>query len=325
MPEPCAIAVVVATYNRAGRLARLLEHLQMQEVPGGFEVVVVDDGSTDDTPAALANIAPSLRFPLRNVRLDRNGGPAAARNAGWHATTAPLVAFTDDDCMPTAGWLATLVEAIGEADIAQGMTIIDPRNARDIGPFGHTVEVLRETGFYETCNIAYRRSVLERLGGFDEAFRLPYGEDTDLAWRGRELGATTTFVPEAVVHHEVRPADFAGHIRELRRREGIVRAIKRHPQLRRSYSAGVFFSSTHPWALAWTVAAATVMRRPRSVSSWVGLAGASAGHAHATFRSRQGPARGRHWLAVLPLALASDIFEIGVLARASLRYRTLML
>ncbi|MDQ2650606.1 MAG: glycosyltransferase, partial [Actinomycetota bacterium] len=76
------VSVVVATWNRADRLPRLLAALGDQVDAPPFELVVVDDGSTDDTPAVVAHLAASATFPVRSVRLDRNRGPAAARNAG---------------------------------------------------------------------------------------------------------------------------------------------------------------------------------------------------------------------------------------------------
>src|SRR4051812_19853042 len=106
--EPAA-SVVVATHNRAELLARLTDALRAQSDVDAFEVIVVDDGSADATPDVLRRIERSWPA-LRTIRLDENRGPATARNAGWRAATAPIVAFTDDDCVPQAGWLAGLVD-----------------------------------------------------------------------------------------------------------------------------------------------------------------------------------------------------------------------
>jgi GT2 family glycosyltransferase len=322
---PPSISVVVPTYNRAARLERLLRVMAEQQVAGGFEVIVVDDASPDETPEVLERLRAALPMELRVVRQPQNRGPATARNTGWRAANGSAVAFTDDDCMPEPGWLAALVRALHDADIAQGKTVIDPSGAGAVGPFGHTIEVLAETGFYETCNIAYRRQVLESLGGFDETFRMAYGEDTDLGWRGRSAGASTAFAPDAVVRHEVRPSDFVAHLRDLRRREGIVAAIKRHPDIRNSYYANLFVSPAHPWALAWLGAAAAMLGQPRSATRWLMMGAASAGYARAAMGFRQWPPRRRQWATVLPLALIADTAEIAILARASLRYRTLVL
>ena len=98
-------------------------------------------------------------------------GPAAARNAGWHAALGQLVAFTDDDCVPQPEWLATLAAALQVADIAQGCTLPDPAQEHLLGPFARTMDVRSETGYYQTCNVGYRRSVLEAVGGFDDDLR----------------------------------------------------------------------------------------------------------------------------------------------------------
>jgi GT2 family glycosyltransferase len=185
------------------------------------------------------------------------------------------------------------------------------------------VEVLGETGFYETCNIAYRREILERVGGFDEQFGY-YAEDTDLAWRAKESGARAVFVPDAVVVHEVRPSDFRAYLRVSTRREGIVRAIARHPQIRRSYPAGVFASRAHAAALGLVGSTALASARRSPVT--VGVATLClAQYIRTARRERHEPRRRRQWATALPMALAADLYEIAVLTKASVRYRTLFL
>ena len=101
-PEP-KIAVVLATKDRAALLGRLLASLREQTLPAeSFEVVVVDDGATDDTTQVLATAGQGLC--LQVLRHERSLGPARARDAGWRAASAPLVVFTDDDCQATPGW-----------------------------------------------------------------------------------------------------------------------------------------------------------------------------------------------------------------------------
>src|SRR5688572_297385 len=99
-----AVSVVIPTHNRAGRLAAQLESLRAQTTRD-FEVIVVDDGSRDGTPEVLAAQIARGGFDLRAIRHDAPQGPATARNAGWQAARAPLVAFTDDDCISHPGWL----------------------------------------------------------------------------------------------------------------------------------------------------------------------------------------------------------------------------
>ena len=96
--------VVVATHNRAYRLSLLLHALRAQTLPRQeFEVVVVDDGSTDSTPLLLADAERSGDLDLRVLRREPAAGPATARNMGWRIARAPIIAFTDDDCRPSPG------------------------------------------------------------------------------------------------------------------------------------------------------------------------------------------------------------------------------
>ena len=311
-----SVAVVVATHDRGHLLPRLAAALSAQDLDGPFEVVIVDDGSGDDTGAVLAS--------MRGItvrRHDRARGPAAARNTGWRATSAEIVAFTDDDCVPEPGWLRGLVDAVaGGADVAQGRTIPDPDQAHLLGPFSRTLSVEREDGYYQTCNIAYRRSLLECLGGFDERFRHPTGEDTDLAWRARDAGARTAFVAGAVVRHDVRPSSFLTHLRDTRRWEGVVLCTRLHPGLRELFHSRWFWKGSHPSALvaAAGIAVAVGRRRPAVLALTL---------PYMRHRTSVSPLRGgpRRRAAAIPAALVADVAEVAVLAGASVRYRSLLL
>lgn len=319
------VAVVVPTHNRRDLLLRALEAIAATELdPEAVEVIVVDDGSTDGTAEALGALEASFRLPLRWFRLDAPRGPAAARNVGWRAASAALIAFTDDDCAPEPSWLAALVRAAAAgADFVQGKTIAEPRQKR--GPFSHTMEVASASGRYETCNIAYRCEILESLGGFDESFRHPYGEDTDLGVRAAETGATFAFAGDAVVRHAVTPSSPLERLRTARRLEGVVLAVGRHPRLREQLTAGIFTKPHHPHVLASAVGLAWLAR---SRASRRGLAAACVLQMpflwYRTF-VEQLPARKWTWPVVLPVALAIDFVDLAVLVRASVKHRTLVL
>jgi hypothetical protein len=316
--------VVVATRDGAGRLPRLLAALDAQETDAAYEIVVVDDGSRVTTPAVLEEYRAGAAVPVRVIRFPSSLGPATARNAGWRAAAAPVIAFTDDDCAPEAGWLRALLAGLDGADVAQGRTELDPAQEANLRPFSHFVGVTRESGYYETCNIAYRRAALDAVNGFDEGFRHPFGEDTDLAWRVKASGGRTVFVPDAVVLHDVVHLTYRQHLRRLARREGLVRALGRHPALRGDDGLGLFLGPTHPPALAVVEAGAALVIRP----SWPTVAAAvatGAWYAHVCRWNTPKPARRSQWAAVVPLRLAADLYEITVLARASLRHRTVLL
>jgi glycosyltransferase involved in cell wall biosynthesis len=321
-------SVVIPAYNRAHLLPPLVKALEAQRDVGPFETIIIDNASDDDTYDVLTDLAKTAAIPIRVLRMPENRGPCAARNQGWRAATAPVIAFTDDDCLPDEGWLAALLQHVETAELVQGRTETDPTDPRPIGPFGRTVEIRAEHGHYETCNLAYRRDLLERLGGFDEDFhRLPggpvtWGDDTDLGWRARESGATTAFADDAVVYHALRPSNFRRHLQEITRHDGLVLTLRRHPQLRDYYFHRYWFNAAHPPALAAGVAGLLLAARPRSPLRWLVAAIAGGVYARVCMKTRHGPARRRYWARDIPLSLIADLFEIAVFARASVRYRT---
>jgi GT2 family glycosyltransferase len=321
-----AVAVVVATYNRAALLPRLIAGLEAQRDAGDFEVVIVDDASTDETETVLRDLAARSPIPIRCERLARNAGPATARNVGWRASSAALVAFTDDDCVPSPTWLAQLVSSAREYDVVQGRTLPDPAQRDALGPFSRTLDISHEDGYYQTCNIAYRRDLLERLGGFHEKFRFPAGEDTDLAWRAKEAGATTTFDAAAVVHHDIRPSDLIVAIRDSWRWQSAALAVSRHPRLRDAFVSTYVWRESHRVAVGALLGCATIVAAPRSRRAW--LVGTSLAAPYIRYRTVTAPLPGvgrkRRWL-LLPGALAVDGAEVAACLVGSARYRTLVI
>ena len=323
MPGP-AVSVVVATHERRALLARLVAALEAQ-TREDLEVVIVDDGSTDGTWEELQRLAASSSRRLRILRQDRPTGPAAARNRGWREARGRIVAFTDDDCVPTPGWLEALVAPIaaGRAELVQGVTMPPREDWDGSGPFARTMWVLDEDGFYATCNMAYALDVLEERGGFDERFLRPFGEDTDLAWRAIEAGGRPAFVEEAVVHHEVWPSSWPAHVRDRARREGIVLAAREHPQIRQRFWRPRWYQGSHPRAVLAAAGGVVAVVAP----GWARLSGAALAvpYVHYRLAVRRLPCRRRNVAPVIALALVADLVEVGVLAVASVRYRTLLL
>jgi glycosyltransferase involved in cell wall biosynthesis len=318
------VSVVVATYNRSGMVEQTIAAVLAQEGVGDFEIVVVDDGSPDDTWERLVRLASSTE-KLVPVRLAQNSGAAAARNAGWRAGRGTLIAFTDDDCTPDAGWLAALCARAGDADIVQGRTVPRPDQLANHGPFGRTMQVDWEEGYYETCNVLYRREWLERLQGFDESFRYPYGEDTDLAWRAKELGAKTVFVDDAIVLHEIWPSRYRAYLRDIRRREGMVMLFSKHPDLRGHIGMGVLYRPGHLESVMAAAGLGLLAADVRSPTRWAIAAGLGARYAWACRKARHRPHRKVDWIAVVPLTFFADLYDTAVMARASIKYRTLLL
>lgn len=158
-------------------------------------------------------------------------GPAAARNRGWRRARAPVVAFTDDDTVPDPGWLQNGLAAVREgADAAVGRTVM-PLSASPTD-YERNESGLERAEFV-TANCFVRRSVLERLGGFDESFRMPWREDSDLHFRLLEHGFRIVRADGAVVVHPVRPAPWGVSLRQQRKVVFDALLFRKHPRLYR--------------------------------------------------------------------------------------------
>lgn len=251
------------TYQRADRLARLVGALERQDHPADrFDVVVVDDASTDHTSQVLEAARARGAIDLHHLRMPRNGGPAPARNRGWRGARAPVVAFIDDDCTPDPGWVGAMVRAFDRNDrlgVAQGRTRAadGPRGAWTVAR-----EIGDETPWFEGCNIAYRRAALEATGGFDEAIGW-YGEDTSAGWKVVEAGWERDFVPDAIVTHDLEERGVRWRIRHAWLESNLVELAARHPGLRRSALRGQSVYRTESVTLPLAVLAVLgATRRP---------------------------------------------------------------
>ena len=243
-----AISVVVPTRNRRTRLEALLRSLERQSLPPDrFEVIIVDDGSDDDTEELLSRLAEGKSRPwLRSIPRDRPEGPSPARNAGWRAARGRVVAFTDDDCEAHPDWLRELVDSSGFGEkIQQGRTEPIPRELPSTSLFTRTISVTQLGPYYETCNVAYPRVLLEQLEGFEEGHPSPGSEDTDLALRAFERGAEAEYRDSARVFHAVNDYGPLGKLRWALHWSNAMWILRRHPSLRRRFVLGLFWKPSH--------------------------------------------------------------------------------
>jgi O-antigen biosynthesis protein len=200
------VSVVVCTHNGARTLGRCLDGLEGLDYPD-FEVIVIDDGSTDASPGIAA------QHDCRLITTP-NRGLASARNTGLLEADGEIVAYLDDDAHPDPHWLRYLVMTLedGEFAGAGGPNIPPPDEAAAAqcvaeAP-GGPVQVLSsdcEAEHVPGCNMAFRRAVLDRLGGFDPQFRVA-GDDVDICWRLLAAGHRIGFSPAALVWHSRRPS-----------------------------------------------------------------------------------------------------------------------
>ena len=206
---PTDVTVVVPHFGDPQELALTLAAL----VPTA-RTIVVDDASPDRDGVATV----AARHGAELVRIDRNGGPAAARNAGWPRATTELVAFVDRGCVPAAGWLTTLLPHLDDPAVAIAApritSLVDPglrvalaayeraRPSLDRGPDEAIVRPRSRVPFVPSTALLVRRTDLVEVDGFDEELRV--GEDVDLVWRLAERGRTVRYVPAATVAHGSR-------------------------------------------------------------------------------------------------------------------------
>lgn len=204
-PIPCcppAFSIVVPVFNGAATIARCVESLLSLDYPRDlFEIICVDNASTDDTAAQLQDFLPHVRILCEETR-----GAAAARNCGILAAIHETIAFTDADCVVDAGWLRGLATRLGEPRVGiVGGRIAARIGANSVERFGERIHDHRraieefQTPYVITMNWASPKRLLVDVGLFDES--LLRGQDADLAFRIGAAGWRMVYVPDAVVRH----------------------------------------------------------------------------------------------------------------------------
>lgn len=230
-----AVSVVVPACGRMDLLDRCLDALIRQQFnPQQVEIIVVDDEPNHNTLHLVAGWR--TRTLERGPRLSYVAnpgppGPASSRNRGWRAARAPIVAFTTDDAVPEPGWLAAGLAALrDDADVVCGR-IRTPLPARPTEYQRRAHE--HETADFTSASCLFRKSVLERLDGFDERFSVPRGSDADMYFRLLEHGVSIVRAPRALVVHPVRPAPWGASLLQIRHAVFDALLYKKHPALYR--------------------------------------------------------------------------------------------
>jgi glycosyltransferase involved in cell wall biosynthesis len=243
--------VIVPARNAAKTIGATLEALARQDFDRPFEVIVVDDQSSDET-ASIVETAPLEVTMLRSP----NRGPGHARNVAVGASAASRLAFTDADCVPTRGWLREGIAALDRADLVQGAVLPDPSVVPL--PFDRTVWVKEETGLYECASLFARRGLFDRIGGFEDWLQArigkPLAEDAWFGWRARRAGARVAFSERALVHHAVFRRSAIDYLRERGRRAYFPALARRVPELREAFFYRRWFLSSRSAAFDAAVA-----------------------------------------------------------------------
>jgi O-antigen biosynthesis protein len=202
LPRYPRVSVVVCSYNAERTMEPCLASLEKLNYPD-YEVIVVNDGSTDST------LSIAERFNYCRIISQQNKGLSVARNVGAEAATGEIVAYTDSDCVADPDWLTYLVAKMESANLVAcgGPNFPPPEDslvpaAVAVSPGGPTHVLLSDdvAEHIAGCNMAFRRDVLLAMGGFDPIYRAA-GDDVDICWRFQDAGHVIGFSPAAVVWH----------------------------------------------------------------------------------------------------------------------------
>lgn len=201
--EKMSVSVIIPTFNGAPRLGHCLDALLPQTVGIDAEILVVDDGSTDDTREVVA------RYSSVRLLSQKNGGPAAARNRGALEAKGTIILFTDDDCVPTPGWLGAMTSPFDDVDVVGVKGAYRTRQKTLAARFVQVeyedryrmMAGFSDIDFIDTYSAGFRRDRFLQMNGYDTSFPVACAEDIELSYRMSARGWTMKFVPTAIVYH----------------------------------------------------------------------------------------------------------------------------
>ncbi|MFH8119628.1 MAG: glycosyltransferase [Candidatus Aenigmatarchaeota archaeon] len=200
------ISIVIPAYNAEKTIANTIKALLKQNYPKkDYEIIVVDDGSTDNTVNVVKK--------FKKVRLikQKHKGPAAARNLGAKKAKGSIILFTDSDCVPGKNWIKFMIEPFKNKEIVGVSGTYRTLNkessiARFIGyEIERNHEVMKKKKYIDfigSYSAAYRKNIFLKFGGFDENFPIASGEDPELSFRISKAGYKMVFQPKAYVYHK---------------------------------------------------------------------------------------------------------------------------
>jgi glycosyltransferase involved in cell wall biosynthesis len=230
------VSVVVPTYNRPALIKKCLEGLVQQNFnPDAYEIIVVTDGPDVRTSSIVNAYKNKCNRQVHCYSLPVKKGPAAARNKGWRSAKGELILFTDDDCVPSAKWVLGFwkaYETMQTNRIAFTGKILVPHKKPPTDHERNTI-ALEEADFV-TANCAVSKAMLEHIGGFDEAFKMAWREDSDLEFKLLNAGVNIPHVEDAVVEHPIREAPWGISLKEQRKSMFNALLFKKYPQLYRN-------------------------------------------------------------------------------------------
>ena len=198
-----SISIIIPTFNGAFRVANCLDALLNQTARRDAEILVVNDGSTDNTSDVVA------RYSSVRLITQSNAGPAAARNRGALEARGTIILFTDDDCKPTPDWMAAMSEPFKDPNVVGAKGIYRTSQRSLVARFVQIeyedkyrrMSDLPQIDFIDTYSAGFRRDRFLEMGGYDISFPVACAEDVELSYRMSARGWIMKFVPAAVVYH----------------------------------------------------------------------------------------------------------------------------
>ena len=323
LPTPL-VSVIVPTYKRPDLVRKAIRSLLQQDLGmERYEIIVADSSPDDQVVAVLSELQASSACVLRCAHQTERQDAGPSRNRGARLARGAFFAFIDSDCEAAPGWLREGLAAFeDDVGLVQGRTLADPAARKDDG-FTWYVVVEKEGGFYETCNMFYRRAVFEEAGGFISYGFDPGstttlgGEDVDLAWRVKRKGWKSRFAPEALVYHAVVPLPPLRWL--LNKRLFILPSlVKNFPELRPRFFARYFYDRSQA---AFVAALLGFFLGPFVPAGFVLCVPYGVLRASEPTRTLRGVLRPLRALVYLPRDAISFLLLLG----GSLRYRSLLL
>jgi glycosyltransferase involved in cell wall biosynthesis len=317
------VSVVIPTFRRPELLARCLRALATQSVSAeDFEVVVADDAADPSTRDLVARLAGELPCSATYVPVEGTHGPAGARNIGWRTARGSLIAFTDDDTIPATDWLSRGLASFGDGRLDAGWgRIIVPLPPRPTD-YERDAAGLARAGFV-TANCFVRRDMLERVGGFDPAFRFAWREDSDLLFRILDHQGRVAEIADAIVVHPVRPARWGVSVTQQRKAADDALLYRKHP---RHYARSI--RPRRPWlyypivaALAATIIA--LLARQWRIAAFAGAGWTALTIAFALRRLRDTSRAPAHVLEMLVTSALIPSVSLFHRTRGAVKYRVL--
>jgi glycosyltransferase involved in cell wall biosynthesis len=306
-----AVTVLVPVKDRRERMLRCLDALLAQDHPS-YDIIVLDNGSTDGTLEACSERAATTEVPLRVERID--GTVGRVRNTGARLASAPLIAYTDSDCIPAPQWLSEGVKPFADqrVGIVCGRTEPEEPISR---AWGASLDVPAFSGRYESCNVLFRRDAFVESAGFDEDVG-HYWEDTAAGFAVRRGGWEARFADAALVRHDVTYPGYWWWVRRALKNANVGAVVARYPEVRDELLWGrVFLQERDALYLLLLAGAMAAPRRPLTAVLALPY----------VIRRRPGMVAGRPRLKGMAQTLLFDGASIAGTVRGAIRSRVFLL